>query len=355
MRWLAAFSLVLAQSVFAQQSPGVTRFPFPDDGPQRDPSHMVASGNVLWAASSTNGVVDRIGIGGSARRFDLPFWGGAWDIAVAQDESVWVATRHYVARLDPTTGALKTWPDYRSAWPIIAGPDGNIWFVYRADRYNRPTVVRVIAMAADGRVVQSIETGGPVSGMVFDSEGALWLSMPNGTAGTLVRITSSGARTEFPVAVAGRLEAGSGFLWIASNDIVRVDLQGHVLGTYRVAMNVMGADAGGNLWLRTLTDTGEQVAQLTPNGVLTRFGPLAALPRDECLAPIYGGFAALADGRVAMTDYYPLIGYRPEDHCAMTQRAFPQENEITILDPAVAPVLSVEQLNVAPRRRITRH
>ena len=55
-----------------------------------------------------------------------------------------------------------------------------------------------------------------------------------------------------------------------------------------------------------------------------------------------------------MTDYYPDAGCRPEDPCCMNQPEFDAENQLTILDPALAPIASIEQLNPVPRRRLVR-
>ena len=63
--------------------------------------------------------------------------------------------------------------------------------------------------------------------------------------------------------------------------------------------------------------------------------------------------AFLADGRVAMSDYYtdfprPTIG-----PCFGVPKPEEFENTVTILDPRIAPVISVQSLNPT-RRRIVR-
>lgn len=354
MRHLLA--LLLALPLFAQLPSGVTRTPYPDDGPQRDPQYMVVTADgTLWATQMTEGVLDRIESGGGAKRFDLPYWGGTRGLTVGPDGALWMAARHYIGRHDPATHALKQFTAYRGVTRILSGPDGNVWFVQVPEYTNSLTEPRIVRFRTDGVVLDTFQAGGNVVGAVFGSDGALWLTTRNASMHRLVRLTTTGTRTEYPIGNAGALFAGPGFLWTrVDGNIVRVNLQGEITGTFKVAMTPMTVDAIGNLWLRATTEDGFEIAQLTPHGVLTRFVPLPALPSDACIGSAYGGMVVLHDGRVAMADYYPLIGWRPEDPCATMRHDFARTNTLTILDPALAPVRSIEQLNPVPRRRVIR-
>jgi hypothetical protein len=84
MRALLAF--LLALPLLAELPTGVTRSVYPNDGPLRDPQYMVVTADgVLWATQITDGVLDRIEVGGAAQRFDLPFWGGTRGLTVGPD------------------------------------------------------------------------------------------------------------------------------------------------------------------------------------------------------------------------------------------------------------------------------
>lgn len=356
MRRLAAV-LLFTFPLFAQLPAGVSRFAFPGDSPPEPRLLVASSEGALWAAMGVDSVIYRFDVDAPARRINLPAW-GIYDMTVGPDEALWVATEKYVGRLDPATNLVRPWFEHKNVRHILSGSDGNIWFVQGvAEKYRiwHPRLVRFSpegVVLATYRILAPYRQGG-VAGAVFGSDGALWLSTSDGDTPRLVRMTTAGERAEYSIEKASPLFAGPGFLWtVFADHIVRLNLQGAIIGTYRVSMTPVGVDAIGNLWLRARTDAGEEVAQITPSGVLTRFAPLPSLPSDECTLPEHGGFAVLPNGRVAMTDYHPDFGYRDWDPCLKSPIVL--ENALTILDPAVAPILSIEQLNTVPRRRTAR-
>jgi streptogramin lyase len=351
----AALLLLLAIPLLAQSRPGVTRVPFPADGPQRDPASLVLTADsVLWAASATNGVLDRIVAGGASSSFELPHWGGTQDLTVGPDGAVWIAARHYVARHDPATNALRRWTQYRDATHIETGSDGNLWFIHKPS-YDFSRLVR---MTPAGVELSNFILVGNITGAVFASDGAMWTTRREaGNTTTVVRVDAHGATRTYPLDFYGRLFAAPGFLWVAGPDrILRIGFDSTTLDSYALTMSAEGVDAhNGNLWLRARTELGEEVGRLTPLGVLTRFGPVEPLPSGNCphTQSVYGGFAVAPDGRVAMTDYYPLYGYIPEHPCASEELPDAQ-NTLTVLDPSVAPVIEVRSLNPRVRRRAGR-
>lgn len=320
---------------------------------------MVASpGDVLWTADFFSSYVTRTEVSGVAQRFTIPpIWRNTRDVTVGPDGKVWLAAVSWIARIDPHTNVFERWAlgSNVTANLVRSGPDGNIWFTQDSS---------VVRMHPDGTFLSIYDAGGAADGAAFGNDGALYLSMT--PPSRLVRITASGNRTAFSAVLQGGLFEGPGFLWSGRrlfdhpdvqpvSEVVKLSYTGETLATYRLNMAPFTSDALGNLWLRATTSEGEIVGQLSPSGVLTRFGPLQALPDDGCHLRFYGGMAMLSGGRIAMSDYYPDIPLSGVSPCRSIPRPAGAVNTITILDPGIAPVLSVEQLNRPPRRRSARH
>ena len=280
--------VLLALPLFAQLPAGVERRAYPDDGPTRDPRHLVVTADgALWAASFTEAVVDRFDADGTSRRFDLPEW-GIHDMIAGPDGALWIGTRHYLGRLDPETGLVQPFFTFSGVRRVLAGPDGNLWILETDNDTNRVgNLPRFSRVTTGGVLLERFRPGGVV-GQTFASDGALWLAITN--PHRLVRRTTDGQQTPWAVEQAGQLFAGPGFLWMTSGDrIVRRGLDAQIIGTYRVGMTPVAADAAGNLWFREDTGAGIEIAQLTPGGVLTRFAPLPPLPATACIFSEPGG------------------------------------------------------------------
>ena len=343
--------LLLTLPLLAQLPAGVARFSFPEGSPW-EPKNLVATGDgTLWAGMGVDSTVIGFGPDGATRRIDLPDW-LIQDMTAASDGRVWIGTRNSLARLDPATNRVRRWLEFPHVTRVLAGPDGNTWFVQGVSEMDRLWYPLLTRFSPESGVLATYRVDG-LRGLVFGSDGALWMSFADGAACRLVRMTAAGERTEYPLEHADQLFAGPGFLWTAFPDrVVRLNLRGEVIGTYHVAMAPVAADPIGNLWFRARTAAGEELAQLTPGGVLTRFAPLPAYQINDCSEALHGGFAILPDGRVAMTDYRSEFHSWPWDTCR--DNTLRSDRTLTILDPAIAPVASVEQLNPAPRRRLVR-
>ena len=337
--------LLFALPLLAQLPPGTSRVTFRDD--MQDARFFAATPDgSLWAASFFGDDLERISADG-AKSLDLPqLWRGTHGMTAGPDGALWLGGAGWIARIDPHTNAIQRWPQGTGVVTerILSGPDGNLWFIQgRAVGRMRP----------DGKFLSKYDVG-LSTGSAFGSDGALYLATPE----QLVRITAAGERKTFPTS-ALELYSGPGFLWSSTkspHEIVKLSYRGGTLATYSIAMTPFASDALGNLWLRATTEDGEIVGQLSPFGVLTRFSPLPAIPSSQCFPRWYGGLTFLADGRVAMSDYYPDLprsAFSPNP-CMNLRKPDEFRNVVTILDPRLAPVASVEQLNPAPRRRIVR-
>lgn len=354
MRRLATLFLVTVP-LFAQLPAGITRVPFPDGTPFDARQLVATSDGALWVSMGLEPVIMRLDPVAGWQRIELPE-SGIWDMTIGPDGAVWVATRKHAGRIDPVTNRLTRWNQYRSVRTVLTGPDGNLWFTQGVDERYRIWIPRLVRFSPAGVELANVQlpgTFGPVNG----SDGALWFSGTQSGASRLIRLTPDGVRADYPIEKANVLFAGPGFFWTAFDDrVVRLNHQGAIIGAYRVAMTPVAVDPLGNLWLRSLTDGGEEIAQLTPGGVLTRFQSFAALPSTQCepsLDPAHGGLSILPDGRVAMAQYSAKSGSE-WDPCASVTYASDIVATLTILDPAIAPIASIEQLNPVPRRRIVR-
>ncbi|MGZ5442587.1 MAG: Vgb family protein [Thermoanaerobaculia bacterium] len=348
-------SLLLTLPLFAQLPAGTSRLTFRDD--ITDATYFAATGDVLWVGSLLDDTIERIELDGAGTRLDLPpQWGLTASVATGPDGALWLCSSRWIARVDPASNEMERWPigNGTNARSILSGPDGNIWFL-QGDY--------VLRMRSDGTFLSFYPTARNPTVAAFGSDGALYLTFPE----KLMRITAAGERTEFPGSPRGLLFAGTDFLWNADprsgdeavqtpvGEIVKMSYRGETLATYRIDMSPIASDPLGNLWLRAKTDEGDIVGQLTPSGVLTRFGPLPSPVATDCHPRHFGGLAFLSDGRVAMTDFY-WLGPRPMvGPCAGVPRPDAAKNTITILDPRLAPVLSIEVLERSNRRRSARH
>lgn len=347
----AVLMLLFAVPLVAQLPAGTSRLTLRDD--IRDAWYLTATGDVLWVASLFDSALDRVELGGASTSRRMPsLWMYTTGMASGPDGALWLGAPGWIARVDPATNELERWPlgTGVAAYSILSGPDGNVWF-FQQGRI-------VVRMRPDGVFLSSYDPGANPTGVAFGSDGALYLAFP----GKLMRLTAAGERTELPVSTRRLLFAGADFLWNTDprtaaeavqtpvGEIVKMSYRGEALESYRIDMSPIASDPQGNLWLRAKTVEGDIVGQLTHSGVLTRYGPFPSPVSTECHPRSFGGLAFLSDGRVAMTDYYREIADTLLSPCLRVPRPEGAKNIITILDPRVAPVLSVETLGRSKRR-----
>jgi streptogramin lyase len=187
-------------------------------------------GNV-WITRHLGDAVDRVTPTGTDTPFSTstePYVG----ITPGADGNLWFTEDHpteFIGRITPA-GVLTEFPlgsGNRDPWGIAAGPDGNLWFCERnANKIARITPAGVITEFA---LPPSATTP---SFIVAGSDGNLWsdaLSTSTSGGSLLLRITTSGTITEFPVAHGvGSLAIASGpdgNLWFGSgSSIVRTSV-----------------------------------------------------------------------------------------------------------------------------------
>ncbi len=157
---------------------------------------------------------------------------------------------------------------------IAAGPDGNLWFL---ERGSTPRVARI---TPDGTVTEFAvpppdQGDDPLSlaDITAGPDGAMWFTNFN-PPGSVFRVTTDGTVS---LAVKGGVTAG-----FPSGNVEDI---------------VTGPD--GNLWVtRPFQNPADELARITPAGVVTTFGGVAGLPTDATLRSLTVG----PDGNLYITD-----------------------------------------------------
>jgi virginiamycin B lyase len=187
---------------------------------------------VVWFSERSTDKVGRIGPNGSIREYQLP-GAGIQGIVLPGNGFVYIAEQFSgdIARLDPTTGQVKTYtvPDGGDPLGMAMGADGAIWFIERA-------AARVGRMTLDGQFsAWNLAPGAFPNRLILGQDGAIWFTEL--FAGKIGRITSSGHLTEYPVTggPVGITEGNDGQIYTAmflSAEVARINLHGQVTGRW---------------------------------------------------------------------------------------------------------------------------
>ena len=346
--WRPALALTilatLAAAALGQLPPGVERVEFPR--PAEADALVFAPDGTAWAGSYSEGDLFRRPPGGAIEFvLHLPFWGGVYDMAAGPGGLVWVGARHYLALLDPGSGNVTRWTDFRDVKHVLALADGSVWLV-SGDGSN----IRVVHMAADGSILASFPMTFLAAAANLAPDDALWLVGQTDPAAppAALRVTDSGFDSR-PVPTLGSLHFAGGTVWLVGHDGTLVRLGADMVArsslTIRDGNGFLSAratsDPADNVWIRATYLEGNSVVmrlvRVTPDGTLTRFAALPGLPRNDCNSPNPGDIAVTPDGRIATTDWYPSVGFFGFNPCSsdpITQaRSF-----LTTIDPALLPV-----------------
>ncbi len=159
-----------------------------------------------WVGANSDGAVaiGQITTAGAVTIFPLPEPGtGAATISGGPEHSLWF-TEAPVGRIG-RAGVDGRVFEYQLARKgtlpaqIVEGSDGNIWFTENFSN-------RVARMTPRGQVTEfALPVTGKYEAIVSGPDGNLWIAVnhpgatPNSTAGAIVRVTTSGAATVFPI------------------------------------------------------------------------------------------------------------------------------------------------------------
>jgi len=277
--------------------------------------NRVASGIIAGLAAAALGADT---IPGFTSNGPLNFPGFARGMAAGPDGNIWLtdSDRNEIGRvaLDGTvTGGYKlgTYTGFPIPTansfpvPIVAGPDGNLWFV---EQNNGGRIGRC--------TLQGIVTDYPLPGpsgqqwtIASGRDGNLWLSnspFDGSHVARIVRVTPQGVATPFALAATisvGNLAAGDDDnIWFieksaTASGIGRITPDGVITDTWLTAKNsamdlALGPD--GNIWFTE--SNANKIGRISPDQVVTEF----AIPT----AGVYPwGIASGVDGNIWFTEY----------------------------------------------------
>ena len=249
------------------------------------------------SGSSGRAIVGRITPAGKVSEFGagIPAGVGIADIVAGPDGNLWVTLNaglgpvrrghsSAIGRVTPAgVGALFRAGLRKQSAPgeIIAGPDGNVWFV---DGGLRPEIGRITPQGAITEFPTGLKPPLGLGGLAASADGNLWFTqvfdLPHGNGepgGLIGRLTASGVVTQFGAAPAARgapVVGPDGNVWFVDESshvaIDRVTSNGEItqfssslLGLPYELVN--GPD--GNLWFTAQ----KSINRLTPSGELSQF------------------------------------------------------------------------------------
>lgn len=181
-------------------------------------------------------------------------------IAAGPDGNIWFTSRtnNRIGRITPQ-GQITTWghPDMSLPREIVAGPDGNMWFTSSGNsRIGRITPEGEMAFF---QPAQSTDWGQPW-GITVGPDDNLWFTT-RGVRRTLVRLTTNGGMTVFPVpylavfqgvATPNLITGGpDGALWVNGdgNALLRMTTSGGFSGRLASFPKDLQFDHFGRLWM----------------------------------------------------------------------------------------------------------
>ncbi|MEY2426476.1 MAG: virginiamycin lyase [Actinomycetota bacterium] len=185
----------------------------------------------LWMtqrATEAGGFVIRMTTAGEMTKFKMPH-DFAVSLAFGPDGNAWVADgAGFIARLTPTgqiTEFAVTWDPYVNyVGPIIAGPDGAMWFGASGSSGGGGWIGRI---TMDGELSRfPLPTDGDVASLVSGPDGYLWVTMNN--SNVIVRVSTEGNTTAYSAYAPMGIAVGpDGAIWFTStwgNSVSRLSI-----------------------------------------------------------------------------------------------------------------------------------
>lgn len=253
------WALASCLAVRAASAQVITEFRVPSGGM---PLHIAPGPGGMWFTEAES----RIGLiaaDGSVSEF--PVRAAAHRIVAGRDGNLWFISDDFVSKMT-TSGSVSDFPLRGRGLGIAVGPDQNIWFT----EIERPQAIPPLSHGLLGRVtpageITEMRIGPWAESLASGPDGNFWLPDWTDTSNdAIVRVTTSGVETRF--ALPGGLRA--------PGDV----------GPAEIA-----SAADGNLWF-TLVRTAE-IGRITPSGAITIFE-----------APGWRGLAPASDGSVWFTE-----------------------------------------------------
>lgn len=193
----------------------------------------------LWFTMQRSNKIGRITTSGSITLYQLPTGSYPVGITTGTDGNMWFieSQARKIGKIS-TAGAITEYPvpNGEYAGNIVAGPDGNMWFT-------ELLASKIAKISTAGVITEySAPASNSVTALTAGSDGALWFysftndnPAPNFYGKTLVRMTTTGATSVYPVFGAptdqpdniyGLSSGPNGVLWSTdrgNNQIIRID------------------------------------------------------------------------------------------------------------------------------------
>jgi len=316
---LAALLLGLAASAQAQSGAysKINQYPIPTES--AFPNGITAGPDAaLWFTESQANQIGRIATTGAITEYTVPTpHSYPFDIAAGPDGALWFTelAGNQIGRIT-TTGVIAEYAvPTPNSYPkgITAGPDSALWFTEEEG----PSIGRITTA---GIITEYPLTGltGYIQYITAGPDGALWITFLGNEHSFVLRMTTDGVITAYPVPVPiayspQEITAGpDGALWFADDDgaIWRITTEGG-LTRYPVPLRPSGGGTGpitsgpdGALWFTVTCNpcAHDWVGRITTTGVITEF----PAPTDGSL----NGIATGPDGALWITReaFFPRSG-----------------------------------------------
>ena len=246
--------------------------------------------------ATNSGKIGKIDYTGAITEYTVPGESLPWDITSGHDGKLWFASNefHFVGSV--TTSGSFTIYAVPALGPIVAGPQGAVWFA---------TTTGLGKISPAGKI-----TSFPLSVTPFEiasgPDGDIWFTVENGNGGMIGKMTTSGVVTEY--AVPGNLGVGitSGpdkNIWVlmangpSPGSILRVTTAGAVtefplpgqVGGDRYEERIISGPGGALWYTRDGENSIQYVGQITTAGQITEHKYPAANQFESSLGGIAGG------------------------------------------------------------------
>ena len=167
---------------------------YPISSGYKDPDLMTTAGGAMWYVESTNtvskGYIAKVDTSGTVTDYAIGYPAGTSSfeiqrITAGPDDNVWFYGRSansiYVGYLDTSTGGVTFYGPgpitvYTAGFPIVTGPDGNIYYAVKDASSSRTYLLRFDPSSGTTTTAHKFDTYSIINGMTAGPDGRLWVT-----------------------------------------------------------------------------------------------------------------------------------------------------------------------------------